>query len=103
MWHCTTLVLTPAFLASSYVVSFVPATRKYYLMFFGQTCLRVSEPCSISLANTYSFYKAQLKYPVPLFIQLIFLGVPRAQQKRIQLGTMRLQVQSLASFSGLRI
>ena len=33
-----------------------------------------------------------------------FLGVPvMAQQKRIRLGTMRLQVQSLASLSELRI
>ena len=31
------------------------------------------------------------------------LGVPMAQHKQIRLGTMRLQVQSLASLSGLRI
>ena len=37
-------------------------------------------------------------------IRFIFPGVPVvAQQKRIQPGTMRLQVQSLAPLSGLRI
>ena len=39
-----------------------------------------------------------------LLIQKYMLGVPFvAQRKQIRLGTMRLQVRSLASLSGLRI
>ena len=39
-----------------------------------------------------------------IHLNLAFLGVPIvAQWKRIQLGTMRLQVGSLASLSGLKI
>ena len=38
------------------------------------------------------------------YMKIIIFGVPiMDQQKRIQLGTMRLQVRSLALISGLRI
>ena len=38
------------------------------------------------------------------YLNVLDIGVPiMAQQKQIPLGTMRLQVRSLASLSGLRI
>ena len=46
--------------------------------------------------------KEEHKYKLGL--KMAHIGVPvMAQQKQIQLGTMKLQVQSLALLSGLRI
>ena len=45
----------------------------------------------------------QLKHPMNDWVRLKFFGVPMVVwQKRIRLETMRLQVRSLALFSGLR-
>ena len=76
-------------------------------------CLSCSIGCNCgsdlipSLATPYASGGQKRKKKIvikKIFLKIAYRGVPVVvQQKRIRLGTMRLQVQSLASLSGLRI